>query len=101
MDVFKRNNSRRSVTFDAIDSYAIQGQARTEMHREMAGIPIIEGQVAPRDTVSSVRTHDFDGSACSSSQPDDGLARIITYQSTRTTGRESDILYADMLRSMK
>lgn len=102
VDVFKSNKSRRSVTFDAIDSYAIQGQARTDMHREMAGIPVIEGQVAPRDVVSFVRVRDYsEGSACSSSLPDDGITRVITYNSARTSGRETDHMYAEMLKSMK
>lgn len=118
-------STQRSMTLDLIDSNAIEGQAQEEIRREMRlssgqqhGLGSWYGAGSDNEkglAVTSVQEDHMlhqDGLArkrfstsgpSKSSDGDDEISQIMTNQSqgtARTRGRESDFLYADMLRSM-
>lgn len=108
VNVVQGNQNSRAMTLEFIDSSAIAGQARAEIRREMR-----EPQYdAEKDNSGSLQKINEDAelgpldSASSSQQTDekDEITRVLsntTMRSARTKGRrESDIMYADFVRSM-
>lgn len=76
-----------------IDTTTVPGRARRDLRREISA-PSLKPDVA----------HVEDGHHYNGSQDpltDRSPSQVSNSQSSRTTGRESDILYADMLRSIK
>lgn len=105
VNVVSTNQSSRAMTLEFIDSSAIAGQARAEIRREMRE-PQYDGEnkgsLQKIDEDTEIGPFD---SASSSQQTDekDEITRVMTNTSVRTSrtkGRESDILYADFVRSM-
>lgn len=122
--------SDRSMNLEVIDSNAVQVREREEVRRELADLQNMQqhglGQATGIEKAAEVHINEKTGSSStqrSSASPapappsiaevkeeeeeeehddEDELDRVITRQSTaRTRGRESDTLYAEMLRSMK
>ena len=105
------------MTLEAVDSNAIPGQARADVRRELSSYgqapqlsptksanndkgtsqhSIEDGHVTPEPA--------FDASLVSGGQLDDDSDRVmpvLSHQTNRTSGRESDILYAEFMRDMK
>ena len=106
VNVVHGNKASRAMTLEYIDSNAIAGQARSEVQREMNEKHFwnkSQGSAA-KETVQDREVDPLD-SASSSNRHDDGdeITRVLSQRSTmtaRTRGRESDILYADMLKSI-
>ena len=114
VDLVHGDSANRRMTLEIIDANTLTGQARSNMQKEMSGLDRLNStDKVPQDlgehgytdgprtraSVQPVRTSDEDNDM-------DGIARVVLPQSTnrysaRTSGRDSDILYADMLRSMK
>lgn len=107
VNVVSGNQTSRAMTLEFIDSSAIAGQARAEIRREMR-----EPQYGSRnENKSSLQKINEDAeigpldSASSSQQTDekDEITRVTSTTSihtARTKGRESDIMYADFVKSM-
>ena len=116
------HSTQRCMTLDVIDSNAIEGQAREEVRREMGlfnnqnSLGSWYGAGDEKD-LAMAETHDKhqlnqDAPARkrrsvsgprSSSEADDEISRVVSNQSgstARIRDRESDLLYADMLRSI-
>ncbi|ETN41148.1 uncharacterized protein HMPREF1541_03083 [Cyphellophora europaea CBS 101466] len=93
--------SKRSGSHDLgeIDTNAIPGQAQNDLYRELS-TPSSKGIVNHMENGHAVHPSedDFD-------DDDAGAVRTLSENSraysARTTGRDSDILYADVLRSIK
>ncbi|KAJ9656289.1 hypothetical protein H2198_005064 [Neophaeococcomyces mojaviensis] len=111
VDLVDSNAASRSMTLDIIDSNALPGQARADVQREMSESGNF-GNSFEHDEKIALRKIDEGLEAGtsrsnSSTQPSDdnnGITRVFSNQSrctARTSGRESDIMYADVLRSMK
>lgn len=127
VDLVNGNASTRSMTLDVIDSNAIQGQARDDVRRELdfadpgglgrwfgsgdgdAGdekhrpVSYVDygagdgGGGRPHRSGSGVSPKSLAGDT-------DEISQVLSNQSdvtARTKGRESDMMYADMLRSMR
>lgn len=117
-----QHSADRRMTLDVIDSNAIEGQAREEVRREMdlfnnqnslgswygTGDEKNMAMTETRDehqlnqNATARRRRSVSG-ARQSSEVDDEISQVISNQSespARIRGRESDLLYADMLRSM-
>lgn len=105
VNVVSTNQNSRAMTLEFIDSNAIAGQARAEVQREMrdpqydtenkASLQKIDedAEIGPSDSASSSQRTD----------EKDEITRVMSNTSgrtSRTKGRESDILYADFVRSM-
>ena len=108
VDLVHGSSTNRSMTLEAIDSNALPGQARAEVLREMSS-PEHPGGWSGANGKTDVE-HIEDGHATKpryvsgSTDENDGITRVLSQQSrytARTTGRESDILYADFLQSMR
>lgn len=107
VNVVQGNQKSRAMTLEFIDSSAIAGQARAEVRREMR-----EPQYnSSNEKKASVQKRNEEGnigpldSASSSQQTDekDEISRVrstTSIRTERTKGRESDVLYADFVRSM-
>lgn len=104
----------RSMTLEAIDSNAVQGQAQRDVQREMAGpeSPInwyasdSKGGMGSfqNDVPPDVRYRPSMSGSGSGSSPDDAaINRVLSHPTSvkaRANGREVDALYADYLRSL-
>jgi hypothetical protein len=120
--VGSKYSTQRSMTLDVIDSNAIEGQAREEVRRELDQANkqhdlgtwygfSNEKAMATDQVQEQHHLHDSGPARKRSStsagrdslETDDEITRIVSNQSTSTArlrGRESDFLYADMLRSI-
>jgi hypothetical protein len=112
--VGSKYSAERSMTLDVIDSNAIEGQAREDVRREMElpKTPSLGTWYGTRNekdlACADVQDlHLLDDTrpirAASKSSERDEISRVVSNQSSgtaRTRGRESDMLYADMLRSI-
>ncbi|KEF53860.1 uncharacterized protein A1O9_10262 [Exophiala aquamarina CBS 119918] len=106
----------RSMTLEAIDSNAVQGQAQRDVQREMASPGSLVNWYAG-DTKSGMASYQNDVSpdvryrpsmslsGSGSSPTDDAeITRVLSHPTSvkaRANGREVDALYADYLRSVK
>ncbi|EXJ62516.1 hypothetical protein A1O7_02954 [Cladophialophora yegresii CBS 114405] len=115
VDLVNGNATHRSNTIEAIDSDATAGQGGSEVQREVSPMT----QHSRRNTtykgvlehINEENQHRTDPSSLEASSSstkaldeEDGITRLMSQQSsrsTRTRVRESDIWYADVLRSMK
>ena len=110
VDLVQGTSTNRSTTLEIIDASAIPGQAQAEVRREMSISGDVGGESVSDDKGgvkhienghASMREHI--PSVSGSAGEIDGIARILSHHSSysaRTSGRESDILYADFLRSL-
>ena len=104
------------MTLDAIDSNSFAGQAQSEMRQDMQEPEQLNGRsFASNDKAPfqySTEAHryaippkvDPPSSGSGVDDSDNGVTQVMSHQtrySARTTGRESDVLYADFLRDMK
>lgn len=99
------------MTLDIIDSSAIPGQARAGVQRELSDSGHF-GNPFGRDDKVALRKIDESleiGPSCSNSSTrrsddNDGITRVFSNRSrctVRTSGGESNAMYADFLRSIK
>lgn len=91
--------SQQSVlyTLDEIDSRALPGQAQTDLYRELS-VPSLKAVV---DHVEDSQVSPPPSNAEEKLAASGTLSQSSTAYSSRTTGRDCDILYADMLKSIK
>ncbi|ETI23637.1 hypothetical protein G647_05439 [Cladophialophora carrionii CBS 160.54] len=115
VDLVNGNATQRSNTLEAIDSDAISGQRGSEVQREISPMkqhtqwdPSSKGVLQHIKEENQHHTDHPSLEASSSStkalDEEDGIARLTSQQSsrsTRTRVRESDVWYADVLRSIK
>lgn len=111
VDLVHGGSANRSMTLDVIDSRALPGQAQKNVQRELSGQEYF-GSLFTSDTKDHVQhvenSHVIERRSNSSISPSttdeyDAVMRIRSQQSrysARTSDRESDILYADVLRSI-
>lgn len=110
VDLVNDNAARRSMTLDNIDTYAIQGQAQVDVQRELSTSPHPDDCIGhEKDDQFKIFEQGYEASRRSHDSPMKPLegvevTRVLSNQSRwsgRTSGRESNILYADFLRSVK
>lgn len=108
VDLVNDNNTRRNtMTMDVIDSQSIAGTAQVAVQRELSDF----GGFTKGDAkveLEKVEEGQRSGASCSGSSAqngddNEGISRVLSNSrySTRTNGRDSDILYADFLRDTK
>lgn len=111
VDLVHGTSTSRSMTLDIIDSNAIPGQAQADVRRELSGHENLGGWFVSDDRGAMKHIEDSHGTeprlSSSVSRPpgdNDEITRILSQRSrhtARTSDRESDILYAEVLRSLK
>ena len=111
VDLVEGKSTRRSTTLEAIDSNAIAGQAQAEVRQELSlsdsgGWSKSNEKIAAMEQVQDVSYGKLEHSPSISVPPVEisGLPPVHSTDSrygTRTLRRESDIEYADFMRSMK
>lgn len=111
VDLVDGTSGNRSMTLDIIDSNAIAGQARADVQRELSESGHFGKRFGHDDksTLTKIDEGIEDGPSCSqtSTRPFDdneSIVRVFSNQSrhtTRTSGGESDVMYAEILRSIK
>lgn len=107
------NKTVRSMTLDIIDSSAIAGQAQKDVQRELNKanpfsdpIERNEKNVSEKQNIEEGIEPKSRSSGSSTQQRDDGdgITRVFSHNSrmtARTVGRETDMMYADFMQSMK
>jgi hypothetical protein len=105
------NATARSMTLEIIDSNAIPGQVQAEVRRELRGPEPLSRTLESNDKGTIQRNEDGRATPPGFGAPlgerlddNDGMTRAISHQAryrARTGGRESDVLYADILRDLK
>lgn len=108
VDLVNDNNTRRNtMTMDVIDSQSIAGNAQIAVQKELSDYGGLT-KSDTRTTVEKIEEGAQSGPSCSGSSAQTGddhevISRVLSNSrySTRTTGRESDILYAGFLKDMR
>lgn len=113
-------SEHRAMELCEIDSNAIEGQAQAEIRHEMSTLDTSSLQMNDRGTSSGIgdekalatgsvqsgqknrNTYTTISSIPNSSEEGDHINRVVSSQSqsARTQGRESDLMYAEMMRSL-
>lgn len=106
----KSTRKERSMTLDVIDSTAINGAPQSDGQQELSWPGGLNNPFERDEKVDLNNVEDGHKSKNSSSGsftkgPDDGdeISRVLSNRSkttARTKGRESDVMYADILRAM-
>lgn len=97
VDLVRGSQQSPLYTLDEIDSRALAGQAQNDLYRELstpslkAAVNHVEDSGVSEPASSEENKLDTVGT----------LSHNSAAYSSRTTGRDSDILYADMLKSIK
>lgn len=110
------HSSHRAMALSEIDSNAIEGQAQAEIRREMSIVDTNsqlnshgisygtsdEKALATGSDQKGQNTHTTISSLPNGSEAGDHISRVVSSQSQdgRTQGRESDLMYAEMMRSL-
>ncbi|OQV08486.1 hypothetical protein CLAIMM_12750 [Cladophialophora immunda] len=111
VDLVQRNSMDRSMTLEIIDASSIAGQTQAAVRRE-SWIPEQGGawsSATDKGTekhIEDVHDKNMTDTLPQCRLPDDvdGITRVLSQNSrytARTASRESDILYAEVLRSLK
>lgn len=110
VDLVHGSSSTRSITLDLIDSNAIPGQARAAVKQELSGQSppdswfTSDGKVARKHIEDSHPTKPGPSPSVSGPLDDnDRITRMVSQHSvytSRTRGRDSDIDYANVVRSL-
>lgn len=97
VDLVHMDSSDHAMTVDAISPDNSRGQEQDDLRKEMdISNAKSLGNISSNDTRSQSDAADHATNA-------NGINQVATNQSNltaRTTGRESDMMYADMLRSL-
>lgn len=97
VDLVHMDSSDHSMAIDAVTASDSRGQEQDDLRKEMdVSKPRSLDNMSSNDTRSPSDAADHAPNA-------DGISQVATRQSNltaRTTGRESDMMYADMLRSL-
>ena len=108
VDLVHDTSTDRSMTLDIIDSNALPGQAQAEVRQELSRPEYVSSWAGANDKVAV--EHMENGYAITPrhvsgpTDANDEITRVLSQQSrytARSTGRESDILYADFMHSLK
>ena len=118
VDLVHGNKASTSMTLNTVDSNAIEGQAPAEMRQESQGSDQLSTEYFSTKFASTdkgtVQHNENDHATTSKPEAsfdhgrrpehDNVLEPVVSSHSrytSRTSGRESDVLYADFLRDMK
>ena len=111
VDLVHGTSTNRSMTVEAIDANAIPGLAQAEVRRELSRSEHVGDRPGTDD--KGAMEHIEDGHATKprysssvSGSPDEnhGITRVFSHHpgyTARIASRESDVLYADVVRSLK
>lgn len=107
VDLVEGKSTHRSTTLEVIDSTAIPGQAQAEVRQELSlgdvGAWPKSDEKGFSQHTQNAPSNKVEYSSSLSGLPDE-IVPVLSHQSrytARTLSRESDIEYADFLRSLK